>query len=142
MSTRHMWGLPVQAHRYLIEELGGQHAQTMLMIRYVKFLQSLRRSPKMCVQFLLQKVSRNVNTVTGKNIEYIRGKTGHSCDLFLVTPNMLKRNLKFREIQNEDRWRVGMIKEIVNIKQNILTLDGEGFTCDELNELLDHLSTT
>ena len=142
MSTRHMWGLPVQAHRYLIEELGGQHAQTMLIIRYVKFLQSLRRSPKMCVQFLLQKVYKNVNTVTGKNVEYILSKTSHECDVFSVTPNKLKKNLRFNAIRNQDRWRVNMIKEIVNIKQDVLTLDGEGFTSEELNNLLDYISTT
>ena len=49
VATRHMWGLPYQAHRYLIEALGGQHAQSMLTMRYVKFLQSLKRSPKRCV---------------------------------------------------------------------------------------------
>ena len=142
VSTRHMWGLPVQAHRYLMEELGGQHAQTMLIVRYVKFLQSLRRSPKMCVQFLLQKVLKNVNTVTGKNVQYILGKTGHECDLFSVTPNILKKNLKFCEIRNENRWRVNIIKEIVDIKQGILALDGEGLSSEELNDLIDFISTT
>ena len=29
VSVRHMWGLPVQAHRYLIRQLGGAHAQEM-----------------------------------------------------------------------------------------------------------------
>ena len=35
--------------------------------------------------------------------------------------------------------KIDMIKEIVNIKQNILTLDWEGFICEELDYLLDHL---
>ena len=56
VSTRHMWGLPLHAHRYLIEELGGQHAQSMMILRYVIFLQSITRSPKNCVQILLHKV--------------------------------------------------------------------------------------
>ena len=90
VSTRHMWGLPLQAHKYLIEELGGQHAQTMMIIRYVKFLQSLTCSPKMCVQLLLQKVLRNVNTITGKNVEYIQRKTGYRYEVLSVKPNILK----------------------------------------------------
>ena len=127
-----MWGLPPQAHRYLIEELGGQHAQTMLIIRFVRFLQFLKSSDKLCVQLLLQKVSRNVNTITGKNIEFILSETGRNFDLF-IQPNMLKKKLKFCEIKTEEKRRVGMIREIVNIRQNILTLEVEGFSQEELN---------
>ena len=136
-----MWGLPPQAHRYLIEELGGQHAQTMLIIRFVRFLQFLKSSDKLCVQLLLQKVSRNVNTITGKNIEFILSETGRNFDLF-IQPNMLKKKLKFCEIKTEEKRRVGMIREIVNIRQNILTLEGEGFSPKEMNELIQYVSTT
>ena len=54
MSVKQMWGLPYQAHRYLVRELGGQHAEEMLIIRYVKFVQSIRKSPKLAVQFMLE----------------------------------------------------------------------------------------
>ena len=75
-------------------------------------------------------------------MQYILGKTGHECDLFSVTPNILKKNLKFCEIRNENRWRVNIIKEIVDIKQGILALDGEGLSSEELNDLIDYISTT
>ena len=109
LVTRHMWGLPYQARRYLIEELGGQHAiaQSMLTIRDVKFLQSLKRSPKRCVQFLLEKVSRNVNTVTGRNMRYILDKTENRCDVFSLTQNIKKKSLKFFEILDEDKYQTG-----------------------------------
>ena len=142
VSIRHMWGLPPQAHRYLVEELGGQHAQSMLIIRYVKFLQSLTRSTKMCVQFLLQKVIRNCETVTGKNVAFILGKIGHGYDVLTVTPSSLKKRLKFCEIQNEEKWRARMIREITDIRQNVLTLDGEGFMDDEFDSVIEFLSTT
>ena len=96
----------------------------------------------LCVQLLLQKVSRNVNTITGKNIEFILSETGRNFDLFSVQPNMLKKKLKFCEIKTEEKWRVGMIREIVNIRQNILTLEGEGFTPEEFYEIIQYVSTT
>jgi hypothetical protein len=142
VSIRHMWGLPLQAHRYLVEELGGQHAQSMMINKYVNFLQSLKRSPKMCVQFLLQKVLKNVNTVTEKNVVYILGKTGHQYNLLTVTPSILRRSLKFCDIQEEDKWRAKMISEVTDIKQNVLTLYGDGFRTEELNELIEFLSAT
>ena len=135
-------GLPYQAHRYIIEELGGQHAQSKLTIRYVKFLQSLKRSPKRCVQFLLEKVSRNVNTVTGRNMRYILDKTENRCDVFSLTQNIKKKSLKFFEILDEDKWRVSMLREITNIRQGVLTLNGENLSDDELEELFEFISLT
>ena len=64
----------MNAHRYLIEELAGDHAQAMILSRYVKFLQ---KSPKLAAQFMLQKVFNNVDTITGRNIRNILDKIGH-----------------------------------------------------------------
>ena len=41
VSVRNMWNLPYNAHRYLIEQLAGEHAFSMLCIRFVKFMQSI-----------------------------------------------------------------------------------------------------
>ena len=70
-----MWALPMQTHRYLIEPLAGEHALTMLISRFVKFLQNIKKSPKLAAQFLLQKVLENVNTVTGRNVRMIKDIT-------------------------------------------------------------------
>ena len=64
VSARIMWGLPHDAHRYLIEELSGEHAFVMIVSRYIKFIQSIKKSPKYPVQFLLEKVMNNVNKLT------------------------------------------------------------------------------
>ena len=61
-----MWDLPMDSHRYFVEQLGGQHAYSMLSVRFVKFLQNVQKSDKVAVQFRLRKVQNNVNTVTGK----------------------------------------------------------------------------
>ena len=78
VAVRHMWGLPHNAHRYLIEMLGGTHAKTMLMSRFIKFIQSIKKSPKKAVQFLFEKVRKNVNTVTGRNMDFVERVTGKS----------------------------------------------------------------
>ena len=38
VSVRQMWILSFNAHRYSIEPLGGKHALTMVLVRFVKFL--------------------------------------------------------------------------------------------------------
>ena len=44
---------------------------------------------------------------------------------------------KYRPIPDEEKFRVGFIKEIINIKNNSTEL--RGFHHDELEELLEHL---
>ena len=94
----------------------------------------------MCVQFLLQKVIKNVETVTGRNVAFINRKTGYKFDCLTVAPDRVKKSLKFCEIRKQDKWRVNMIREVTNIKQNVLTL--EGFSTEELNEMIEIISTT
>ena len=113
-----------------------------MLTMFIVYILSPSRSPKMCVQLLLQKVLRNVNTITGKNVEYIQRKTGYRYDVLTVKPNILKRDIKFCEIKTEDKWRAEFIREMTNIKQNVVTLDGEGFTSQELDMLIEFVSTT
>ena len=86
--------------------------------------------------------TESVETVTGKNVAYITRKTGFRFDILSVTPNLLKRSLKFCEMKTEDKWRINMIKEVTDIKQNLLKLEGEGFSSEELDELIEYISTT
>ena len=145
VSTRHMWDVSRETHRYMVEELGGQHAQSMLIVRYVKFLQSMKKSTKLPVQFLLEKVANDMRTVTGKNIRYILERIGYSKNIFEVKVGWLKKNLKFCQIPENEKWRVNFVEEIVNIRQNILKLDQEDdsfLTSDQLSEILDYICTS
>ena len=71
-----MWRISYATHKYLIEALSGQHAMSMLISRYVKFIQSMKKSPKIAVQFLVQKVANNCNTLTGRNVRFVCDKIG------------------------------------------------------------------
>ena len=48
--------------------------------------------------------------------------------------------LKYCDLEEENKWKIEMVKEIVDVKSSKLEL--EGFTTDELNEILEHLCTT
>ena len=138
-----MWRLPFDAHRYLAEGLGGVHAYSMLILRYIKFLQSLKKSPKIAVQYLYQKVKDNVETVTGRNIAYILKLSGYD-DIEKINLLDLSRRIKFEAMRKEDSWKVDMIREVVNIKKNIFILDNkeDSFHEDELNDIINYLSTS
>ena len=94
---------------------------------------------------MLEKTHRNVNTVTGSNLRYILDKLGHDCDIFDVKPSFVKKKARFCEMREDDRWRVNLIKEIVDINQNVLDLNHENvdfFSSEQLNEILEYVSTS
>ena len=145
VSVRHMWGLPLQTHRYLIEPLGGEHAFTMLTTRFVNFLQNIQKSPKLAVQYMLQKVLNNVNTVTGKNVRTIQDIIGHEQDILSVKSVWLKKKIKFSRISEDNIWRVNMIKEIIDIKQRIVEVtpndeEDSFLSTEQFEEILDFIS--
>ena len=85
----------------------------------------------------------NVETVTGKNIRYILPELDQS-DIFKVKKTSIKKSFKFSPIQPADEWKVQFVKELTDIKQNVLSIpdDQNGqFTLDELNEILNYVTT-
>ena len=143
VAVKHMWRLPFDAHRYLAEGLGGMHAYTMLILRYVRFLQSLKKSPKIAVQYLYQKVKDNVETITGRNIAYVL-KLSRYDDIEKINLLNLSRRIKFEGMKMEGSWKVDMIREVVNIKKNVFIHDNkeDSFDEDELNDIINYLSTS
>ena len=144
VSTRQMWDLPMDSHRYFMEELGGTHAKTMLYSRFVTFIQSLGKHSKFPVQFLLNLTKENVMSITGRNIRQILAETGQE-DIFKVKVSELKRNFKFYDIQNEDKWKVTLIKELTEVKQGSVFLEtshGENLLSNsEIEQIINYVST-
>ena len=142
VSVRHMWDLPVNSHRTFIEGLGGTHAKTMLMSRYINFIQSVVKSKRKAVLFLFQRCKDNLMTVTGKNIHFIQSQVPNSC-ILTIKPSEFKKNYKFCEMNSENEWKVNFVKEIVNLKQNALQLESgpDQFTFEELDEIINFIVT-
>ena len=58
--------------------------------------------------------------------------------------NDVKKSYKFSEVSREDSWKVSFVKEITNIKQNILHLEASDnqFSIEELNEIINFIVTS
>ena len=144
VAVRHMWDLPHNTHRHFIEELSGTHASTMLICRFVNFIKSIKKSPKRAVQFLYQKVKNNLNTVTGRNVQFVVETTG-SRNIEDININQVKKNMKFCEVDPSESWKANFIREVVNLKQNVLFLDDEAevvFENEDLDYIVEYLATS
>ena len=83
------------------------------------------------------------STLTGRNVRKVVEITGVE-NIRNVNPNLIGKNIKFCELEKEEAWRVPFIKELINLRQNILTLDktNEAFTNDELEDILEFVCTS
>ena len=83
-------------------------------------------------------------SVTGKNVRKILAETGEN-DIFKVKVSDLKKEFKFCSIEDDDKWKVAMIEELVNVKQGSAQLEGEDgenmLTTSEINDIISYVST-
>ena len=146
VAIRHMWELPVNSHRYLVEELGGPHAKSMLYSRFISFLQSIKRHSKFPVQYLLCLVKDDAMSNTGLNVKLILNDVDDT-DILKIDTTKFKKNYCFAKMKKEDLWRAEIIRELINVKQGVLQFQGfngdDNFlTNDQIQEIIDYVSTS
>jgi hypothetical protein len=87
---------------------------------------------------LLSFIKNDVRSTTGSNLRNI---------LLLSDKNHIEeiciddiRKMVFEEIDDRDKWKIDFINEITNVKFDLL--DVEHFSREELDEILNFLSTS
>ena len=77
-AVRLMLGLPLNSHRYFIEPLlsDKKHSKSELIKRFLNFVNRIQKSSKTTLSYVLELVSQDVRSVTGKNQLGIRLRCG------------------------------------------------------------------
>ena len=139
-----MWNLPYNTHKIFIEALGGPYAQMLIYAKYINFIQNIRKSDKLTVIYLLEKIHLDQNTVTGKNINHVVNLSDKT-DIFKIDHKSFKKSFKFEKLPQDQNWKVNLIKEITDINHKALVIGEENdkmqFTEDELNEIKNFVAT-
>ena len=116
----------------------------MLICRFAKFVQGIKKSPKLAVQFLYEKIKTNVNTVTGRNVAFVLKATGYK-QIEDINTKEVKERVKFAGSE-ENTWRGDFIKEIVNVKNNVLVLNEDEsevlFDKEDFDDIIEYLCTS
>ena len=136
-SIKLMFDLPLQTHRYFICPISESlHVKHMLIKRFISFTLKLESSKKSSMRDLFRIVKNDAQTTTGSNIRNIQILTGKE-DQPLVPNDALK--VKYHAVKDEDKWKVNLVKEIIEIKQGTLDANLEN---DEIEDILEHLCTS
>ena len=136
MAVRLAWKVPYRTHRYLIEGISGcLHPKVMLASRHVKFMEQLKSSSKMGVRVLASLATTDLRTVMGRTAAGLAQECGSKIED--VTPSLVKRKMKYFDIPDNEKWRLGVIQELV--AENLFI---PGFTDDEASDILETLCTS
>ena len=136
-SIKIMFGLPWATHRYLMEPLTEQqHVRKTLVKRYLSFMQKILKSKKSALVSLLNIVKTDTRTTTGSNLRWIMLEASKVSIEEVMGKNI---EIPYHEITDENVWKIKFVKEIINLKEDWLTLPGFGKT--QIDEILEHLCT-
>ena len=136
------WGCPQWTRTYLMQQVlccGHTSARVDILCRYVKFFLSLRRSASKEVQVLSRIMARNIQSGTGKNLQYIAESSG--LNPWIASQAQLKASLVAEEIvmvPDQDRWRVPYLCSLQSHRGEVYNLAMEEEE-NNITELIDSL---
>ena len=111
--------------------------KSILIKRFISFTEKLETSKKHSVTHLFNTIKNDAQSTTGSNWRNILLLLGKQDDYNVTTHDI--RDIKYHPVQEENVWKVGFLKELVEIKHGDLAVDFEN---DEIDEIIEHLSTS
>ena len=135
VAVRRLFNLPRETHCYLIEGVSEEpHVRTILARRFLSFILSIRSSKKKALREVLKVVEYDTRSVTGSNLRNILLQTNED-DVRKLKPSDYR--VQYRDIPVDEKYRVELIKEIVEIRNQ--QLEVKGFDDDELDHILHYV---
>ena len=138
-SVKVMAKLPYPTHRYMIEPIvGTKHMKIKILKNYLSFIQQVRKSPKHVLRQLYCLASSDARTVTGQNLRNILLLT-NKVHVDQLEPSLVD-TFKYHQIEDQDVWRVNLVKEILDLQHGDLVLP-DGWSEEELDMMLNYACT-
>ena len=139
VSVRAMYDIPRNTHRNIIVALTQRpHLKTVLAKRFLNFTIKLQQCPKFLVKEMFNLIKHDIRCTTGYNLRNIKDLCQKD-QISELSPNDAEL-IKYHSLPDEDLWKVQMIKEIIDTRFDILTI--EGFSNSELDHMIDFLCTS
>ena len=105
-----------------------------ILKNYLSFIKQVRKSPKHVLRQLYGLASADVRTVTGQNLRNILLLT-NKLHVDQLDPSLVN-TLEYHKVEEQDVWRVNLVKEILDLQHGDLVLP-DGWSDDELDTMLN-----
>ena len=130
VAIRKMLQLPLSETR---------HIKLALIKRFIKFTQKIANSTKTPMKTLYNCIRKDCKSTTGNNLRRIMLLVDVD-NIDYISTNMLEK-MKYHETTNdEEKLRIGMVKELIEVKHKRFHL--ENFSVIEIDQMLEYLCTT
>ena len=138
---RNIWNLPNITHKYFLEDISeSPHIKSIFFQRFLSFINSIRISKKKCLSALAQFACKDQGSVTCQNLNLISKESGIQ-NVLEMNPRAVSQNICYAPVPDQDRWKVGFLKELLHLRQGHLELEANEFTLDEINTLIKEVAT-
>ena len=139
VSMRLMLDIPRETHRYFMEPLSNtKHIKTILIKRFLTFIEQIRKSNKSATKFLLNSIHLDARSTTGSNLRNILLETDKA-SISDLSPNDAFQ-VEYHPIKSEEKWRLPFIKDIIESKNDKLII--QNIDDGDLDDMLDVLCTS
>ena len=136
------WDVPRGRRTYLLQQVlatGLTSAKTEVLARFVSFFRALRFAPSHEVRTVTSLVSRDLRTVTGRNLALVGELSGENP--WTVSTHLVRESLRRQETvvpQEMDTWRCSYLSKLLEQRQEAHYLGMEREK-EELNNLIHSL---
>ena len=137
VSFRVMFGLPRESHQYFVEAMSERpHLKTILIKRYLNFIDQIRKSKKSALKNLLRLIENDTRSITGSNLReiLILTKKKQIFELCLEDAELIK----YKDVPESENWRIQCLTDLINVRCGISELDG--FTEKDINHMIRFVS--
>ena len=117
-AVRLLWSCPRQTKTFLVQKVlssGHMTAKTDILARYGNYFHSMLRSASLEVRVMARLVSRDLRTVTARNLKMVEQLSG--LDPWQFGGRRLKDAIHLREeveVERESEWRVNYLHTLLS----------------------------
>ena len=132
------WDMPRSTHTWVVDNLLSCNlpsAREKILAGYVGFLNRMRSSASWEVQIMVEVMSRDAGSVTGRNVLNMREE--FSKDPREITPRQLREVYQGAEVPPGEEWRLIQLREMLEERQERLEAGEEGEDIKLLQSFID-----
>ena len=117
-----------------------KHIRTKLFLRYLNFINSIRKSKKKCLSSLAEMAICDQTSTTKKNLNVISAESGFE-NVLDMDPRSVVSNIEYEKIPDEEQWKVEFLREIMSVRNGELEFQDNQFEMKEIQTLVNYISS-
>ena len=148
VSTRAIWEVPRETHKYIVGELAGRHMLTNMFTNRVGFYKRLESSRKINVMSLFRITANDLRTTTGSSMRRIRNEgvevklLTYDSDPLSLDIGMFRRIHRQCNVPESELYRIGVLSDLLGLRTQYSYFEEDQFSIDDIEEMIKNICVT